>query len=329
MLGLPQKISIHDHFQCGRDGFRAILRVEKARGSDVLWLPEYLCGTISEAAKKEKFNIEYYHLGPDLSIKAEEFVRLPRGLESTICLIDYFGLLNLDTTVEKIRNWSKARIIIDEVQALHENRDFGADYCLRGYRKFLPVPEGAYVSSKWEIPRPENEGTAGLLKLLGCLVKREAEANGIPDSIYLQILRRGEERFDLDDGLPMMSPLGKILLEGTDMANAETKRIKNAEVLVKLLERIGLRTIIPLPRGVAPLAIPIGIERRDEVRSAMKDANIFLAVHWPDSTDGAFSTYLKHHELSLVIDQRYDENDMERQVDLLASLGVRDSVYDA
>ena len=67
---------------------------------------------------------------------------------------------------------------------------------------------------------------------------------------------------------------------------------------------------------VVPLFIPIYVNNRDEARRAMFDAGIFCPVHWSNQQTNHAQEIAKH-ELSLIIDQRYDEADMNRIVEII------------
>ena len=66
--------------------------------------------------------------------------------------------------------------------------------------------------------------------------------------------------------------------------------------------------------------VPIWLENRDKVRKAMFAHNIFLPVHWPieKCSDRLKSGALyAKHELSIIVDHRYDDQDMNRILDIL------------
>ena len=45
---------------------------------------------------------------------------------------------------------------------------------------------------------------------------------------------------------------------------------------------------------------------------------IYVATYWPNiSDDNSYEAYLKHHLLPLPIDQRYNEEDMKRIIEII------------
>ena len=96
--------------------------------------------------------------------------------------------------------------------------------------------------------------------------------------------------------------------------------MRNAQVLRERLKHIPrVKELMEQSEDAVPLFIPIYVNNRDEVRRAMFDAGIFCPVHWPNQqTEHAQA--LAQHELSLIIDQRYDEADMNRIVEIIKEL---------
>ena len=69
-----------------------------------------------------------------------------------------------------------------------------------------------------------------------------------------------------------------------------------------------------------PLFIPVFLENRSEVRKKMFSNNIFTPVHWPyesDKLNGEVKNLIYDKELSLICDQRYSLEDMERQIKVI------------
>ena len=68
-----------------------------------------------------------------------------------------------------------------------------------------------------------------------------------------------------------------------------------------------------------PLFVPIK-DIRDEVRKILRQHNIFCPVHWPlreDMKTLPVCSEMTRKELSLVIDQRYTEEDMMSIVEII------------
>lgn len=67
-----------------------------------------------------------------------------------------------------------------------------------------------------------------------------------------------------------------------------------------------------------PLFLPIILDNRDAVRRYLFERMIFCPIHWP-MQDNCFEMGYRMYknELSLIVDQRYNENDMFRLLNAL------------
>ena len=66
--------------------------------------------------------------------------------------------------------------------------------------------------------------------------------------------------------------------------------------------------------------MPVFLDDRTLVRSKMFSEKIFTPVHWPYETErlnGSERNKLYDTELSLICDQRYSLEDMEKQIEVL------------
>lgn len=71
-----------------------------------------------------------------------------------------------------------------------------------------------------------------------------------------------------------------------------------------------------LPLGVCPLGFPIIVENRNELKNKLIENMIYPPIHWelPDAINRRhfpLSWYISEHILTIPIDQRYTEKEME------------------
>ena len=96
------------------------------------------------------------------------------------------------------------------------------------------------------------------------------------------------------------------------------RRLNNAHYLLEELKKIGVNPILPLNEGYVPLFIPITLEKRDVVRKAMFQKEIFCPVHWPlEGFELQRGRIMAEKELSLIIDQRYGRKEMAEIIAVL------------
>ena len=94
----------------------------------------------------------------------------------------------------------------------------------------------------------------------------------------------------------------------------ETARVRrrNARIILEGLSTIGVQTILSMQDESVPLCIPIWLDDRNKVRTRMFSKQIFCPVHWPiDGLNVNKGIQMAEHEMSIVIDQRYSDRDMD------------------
>ena len=315
-------------FASGRSAFRAVLRDAAHRGFSEVWLPEYLCESVPNAAYREGYRVRWYGLGADLHIDFETFSP-GSDPESLVLLVDYFGMLDLSNDVAALHE-KRAVVVVDKVQALFEERDFGADYWFSGFRKFLPIPEGAFAWSRsGRFAPPADESDVGALKILAGLVKDCASANSLRDESYLRLFELGEARLDAQEEIRCTGPLFGPLCSAVNAAKARDIRRANYRALAEALANKGMGTFLAAEfPDAAPLIVPIVVRDRDDVRKYLMSKRIYLPVHWPRKEQSGFAGFMARHELSLVVDQRYGPDDMARIAATIAASGARAARYD-
>jgi len=287
-------------FQSGRGAFLALLEVVKPAK---VWLPWYLCDSMSEPLEQAGVKSQRYRLAPDFSIGAQ----IDLGPRDLLLSVNYFGLM--DRGQQKVlTQYPVSQVVIDNSQALYSP-------ALRGLasiyspRKFLGVPDGGYlVAAGVNIPGyREDSGSLArsrhLLERIGCgaeagyaaFTKAEASLSGLPPQ--------------------RMSTLTQRLLASADHPAVQRKRRRN---FAFLQERLGHHNLLQwtLEAKAVPLCYPF-LPRRTGVRAALLQARIYTAAYWPELLDPArempqtergWSSEL----LALPLDQRYEPDYLER-----------------
>lgn len=302
-------------YASGRSALYHILRSVKVK---CVWLPDYLCISVVEAVKKSGIKYLFYELDSNLDPK---FETLSPDEFDAVLLIDYFGLKDLRPVENKIASIYPYTVIIeDDVQALF-------DFCkpinpfvhfrFTSLRKSLPVPDGGLVNTKHRILTASQPNTFSQYKLRAGNLKYN-RTDGCDDSEYLSLFEKGEDLIDENYG-SIMSAESKSLFAACNISEFQLQRNRNAECLLNGLAEIGVKSVIPVQEGKTPLFIPIYLDERNEVRKAMFQHNIFCPVHWPlDGMPVKKGAEMAEHELSLIVDQRYTADDMNRILNILA-----------
>lgn len=305
-------------YASGRAALFQILRYcHQSLGIRTIWIPEYVCDSVVDAAHQSALEIKTYQITDTQQMDTNALGKLD-AKNTAILIVNYFGMSDVESEKQYIcANYPEAIIIEDDVQAYYAyQKPLGVEHFkFTSLRKWFAVPDGGLVKTKYSMPIAANENTFAATKLAGAALKRIREYLN-RDEVYLEMLQHGEELIDanLDNG---MSDIAQRLMATIDIKQTALQRMRNARVLREGLKRIPqVKELMEQSEDAVPLFIPIYVNNRDEVRRAMFAEGIFCPVHWPNQQT-AHAQEIARHELSLITDQRYDNTDMNRILEII------------
>lgn len=311
------------NYASGRVALYQILKSIKLTTFKV-WLPEWLCGSMIDAVRRAGLFYKFYPLGPDLKMDVRSFVdqNKPISENDVIVMVNYFGMVDIERTIEQLRSLKVESVIIeDDVQALFsflDEKPHAANYRFTSLRKTIACPDGGPVKTNRQMPIVNGRNTFAAYKLKGAILKGAAE-DCSQDDAYLTLFEKGEKLIE-NNYDSAMSYESACILARTDLEEVATKRRTNALYLVNGLRSLGIEPILPIKENQVPLFVPILIDNRDEVRAELRRNGIFCPVHWPlreDMSHLPLCNTMAARELSLVIDQRYNLEDMQCIIQVL------------
>jgi dTDP-4-amino-4,6-dideoxygalactose transaminase len=298
-----------------RSGINLLAKVLKPK---VIWMPSFLCDVMLKSV--EQFEVKFYEVDIRLNPLHNWLDKIQKG--DLVVIIDYFGF-RLDPSLFQSIKDRGGWILEDASQALLSSHvGTISDFVLFSPRKFLSVPDGGILRNNTVINFSEiqltNVPAVWWLKALSAsLLRREYDLHG-GEKKWFKIFQ--ETDIDSPIGQYAMSELSKILLENSfDYSSIIQRRRDNYQVLNSYLSKVAL--FPELPPDVVPLGYPIRVLNRDFVRETLFDDNIYCPIHWPiaDIVPPKFgeSHYLAETILTLVCDQRYSPNEMERMAKIV------------
>lgn len=302
------------YYASGRTALYQILRSLGPRHTKV-WMPDWLCHTMVEAAERAKTEVVFYELNNDFKTTMEALDKSGYRDGESVLMVNYFGLQDLKPTAKAIKEQYPQSIVIeDDVQAywcFAEQENPYADYRFTSMRKAFAIPDGGLVKTLRPMPDVTGHNTFAPFKVKAGVMKLHRGQEGIKDEDYLALFRQGDELIS-ENYEGRMSDDSKRLFAGTDFEQAKRQRRANTKVILEGLKSLGIKPLIEVPADAVPLFIPIYLENRDEVRRRMFQHEVFCPVHWPlEGMDVKKGREMVEHELSLIIDQRYAEKDMK------------------
>ena len=308
-------------YSSGRSAlYYILLDVKKRNNISKILLPDYLCSSVVFAAEKVGVEVVFYPLNDKLELDEKLFANLYEE-KSAVLLINYFGLQNLQIQVAYVRSLNKDAIIIeDDVQGFYEFQKelIGVDYKFTSLRKTFACPDGGLVKTENLLPKVNTVNKFHQYKLAGSILKSLRKPEYYDDAVYLSMFEKGESMID-DEIAEGMSDMAVDIITKTDIDRLAYIRRRNAKFICDGLESLGLNTILPITEDKIPLFVPVYLDDRNKVRKYMFQHNCFCPVHWPlEGMNVKKGAEMAEHELSIIVDQRYTNADMEYILDLIA-----------
>lgn len=284
-------------------GRSAIWHAFRVTGCKAIWIPFYQCDSIRKTMTAHGVKVKYYHTDKDWNP-----IDLQPTDDEAALLVNYYGIMSHERMMALAKLTKHP--IIDNCQAFFCPP---VEEALNVYscRKFMGVPDGAYVVGKdahmfmEEYPQGYSSDTAGFLLLrieYGCEGKS------------YQARSANEERIDYEPVMKM-SKLTHSILDGIDYNESRHIRRENFLYMHKQLCNINL--IDPLKyfdEETIPMVYPFVIEN-DRIIERLFAAKHFQGRWWGyvpyEHPSDSFEYWIANNIIPLTIDQRYGKEEMD------------------
>lgn len=237
-------------------------------------------------------------------------------------IVDYFGYTGIQPNLIGY----KGVVIRDVTHSIFSSTYSDADFYFGSLRKWCGIWTGGFAWTKdghqLTMEHSDDFGFAKLRKV--AMQKKEAyinmqlceEPKNTTDKSYLKLFEEAEEILEKVHIGPA-SERDINAAKYIDVRAVSKKRRENAEVL---------RNAFPdwlmfskMNTSDCPLFVPIIVpnEKRNELRQFLIENSIYCPVHWPISKYHKLNEqelFIYRNELSLVCDQRYNKDDMNKIV---------------
>jgi hypothetical protein len=279
------------------NGRNALLYLLKARNTKKLYIPYYLCNTVSDMCIRNGYKFEYY------KIDAEFMPIFNKTLtdDEYLYVVNYYGQL----TNEKIFSLKQqfVQIILDNAQAFFQKPIEGID-TIYSCRKFFGVPDGAYLSTNKRLSE-ELEIDISRERMTHILGRYEGMA-----SDYYNHFQNNDASFK-SEPLKYMSKLTHNILGAIDYERVRWIRNKN---YVYLEREFGAQNKLKLVVPDGAFAYPFYMENGIEIRKVLAQKKIYISTLWPNVVTNTQPNWIEYNYainiLPLPCDQRYTIEDM-------------------
>ncbi len=297
---------IHENaiaLNCGRNALAYILEAKKIKK---IWLPIFLCDSVSHVCKKYQTGVKCYHIN-----KSFEPVDVQPQESDWIYIVNYYGQL----TEERITILSQKykNIIVDNAHNYYAKPIKNID-TLYTCRKFWGVSDGAFLYTDTILEReiPQDISFERMHFVLGRYEKSASD-------FYIEASQNND--FFGNEPIKKMSKLTWNLLHAIDYEKARMRRTQNFKYLFDFFGNVNaLKLRIPDGAFMYPLMIPNAyILRRKLIEKC-----IYIPVLWPEILQKCPKELLEYKFASDILpipcDQRYSLCDMKYLSHIIKSI---------
>lgn len=295
--------------------------LKKVHVNNVL-LPSYICPTLLDLFERQGLTYHFYEIHNDFSVDLSALANLLKA-DQAILFINYFGLSLKKNELKFFRLLKEEGHITIEDNVHDLNVGYTGSFSFNSFRKFSPF-SGGYLRTDYNITqiikkmkvhsnyfstirRARELKTAYVLKALGS------------ENIYLDAFHSAEVLYYRTVSSGDMVEMQNIKYLNLDAI--KKKRIENYQYLLPKLQRIkAIEGIFSNTEDRIPLGFPVYINTslRDYLRLELMKQGIFLPVHWDlrgeKRIHSSYAKEISSRILTLVIDQRYTKEDMDRMI---------------
>lgn len=288
----------------GRNALEYVLR--SLPDINHLWIPYYTCDVILEPIKKLDISFSFYRI--DKRLEIQDTIDLQA--EDYLLYTNYFGVK--DRYIQKLAGHYGTRLIVDNAQALYAVPVPGTS-TIYSPRKFVGIPDGgvAYCDFGIDVNQFEQDSSydrcSHLLKRIDL-----GSAAGYQDF-------RENSGLLVNQPIRKMSRLTERMLRSVDFDVVKRKRTINFRILNERLQKENELSFLN-DSFECPMVYPFLGEEHSLKERLIKNG-IFIATYWPNVSkwddQSSLEGRLAHDLVCLPVDQRYNDSEMERIVDLI------------
>ena len=273
----------------GRNALVYLIRARKIRK---LYIPFYLCDSVSCVCEREYCPCEQYRISADF----RPLFKKRLAEDEWLYIVNYFGQMENEL---EFKQWYR-NIIIDNVQAFFRKPASHVD-TIYSCRKFFGVPDGGYVYSDAYLDGLVTDVSKDrMTHVLG-------RYEGVASEYYQMFIHNDESFYDME--LKLMSRLTHNILGAIDYGQVKKRRESNFGYLHQMLG-VYNKLSIQCPEG--PYAYPFYCKDGMVLKRKLAIEKIYIPTLWPDAVQyGGLEKDYSENILPLPCDQRYDIEDMK------------------
>ena len=298
----------------------------------VALVPAFTCESVLVSFKERGYKIYPYPIRKNFTIQWKAFEeRIDEAKPSVVLIHSYFGFDTITELRPHVLELRKKDIVVieDETQSMFScNPLINANYYVGSIRKWMPLPDGAFVTASNYVNQEDTELIEA--KIRAYTLKGKWMQNPTGSKTDFQKAFQTAEGILNNRKQPFsMSKISRKIFHLIDKDEMKEIRRNNYCTLVSgitLNRTLSNKLSLPIStigENECPFHLPVLVkEGRNELQKYLAQHDIFATVIWgcPDEFKDIIddeSKYIYNHILCFHVDQRYGEKDMVRIINIL------------
>lgn len=297
-------------------------------------IPAYTCQTVITPFEEAGWQCEYYSIKRNLRIDLKGLENAITKHKPSLLVVHPFFGMDLNEEEVAAMNGIKEKgveIVLDLTQCLFSSKQYSfASFIVASYRKWMSIPDGGYLinntdSVKILQPETENEEFTdreiAAMYLRGQYFSNEEQRT---KAISIRLSKVADHIADSNITPHKISQVAYNLMVKVDLEKNQKSRfanytylfnnIKESDKVLKVCHNMAAVT-------TAPLYFTIFVQDRPSLQRVLVQDSIYAPLIWPVEDERVLIDdeikYIYEHILAIPCDQRYDEDDMRRAVEII------------
>lgn len=297
-------------------------------------IPAYTCQTVITPFEESGWQCVYFPIKRDLRIDTHGLAKSVEDTNPSLVVVHpYFGMDLNDEEMKTLFSIKEkgVNIVLDLTQCLFSTKNYSfATFIVASYRKWMPIPDGGYLinlSNSESISQPMEENLEFTEREKAAMYLRgQYFANGEQRTkdISIHLSKAADHIAESNIAPHKMSHVAYNLMQNENLELNQQRRFENYTYLYhNILESDKITKVCKAIRAVttAPLYFTIYVKNRSTLQRLLAQDSIYAPVIWPVEDERVLINdevkYIYDHILAIPCDQRYDEKDMQRALDII------------
>jgi hypothetical protein len=302
------------YVETGRQALALIGATLRARGRNRLLVPSYLCESMISPFVRAAWQIAAMPLTADLRYGDAALAELGPNLDDTVLLLaSYFGR-DPDGGHIALAREARARgavIVEDETHRVFRPGSEIADISFASLRKLLPLGDGAYIQGDAGVLEAARQLSVSPSTRWAAMDSKRDAARGFSATPFRSQFIQANDQLEASLEPRAATQRTRETVRALPYATMAAARQRNAETLRRALAPGDVRTL-PTSGDEVPSHLVLTIQNPRDLQRELAGHGIFCAVHWPEVSHLQGIRSWRSDLLSVPIDHRYGQEDMER-----------------